>query len=137
MTTKKKYAEPEFYEQKLKKVMARLGAQTYNWDYNRTGAWVEFTYKNQLYRFDYGVEKAKANGQSLSYGSDCFAQVVLALEDLARIVDRGIYDLQNWIAGMKALPQHTSLPGFCAVLGFDHMPLSADEQMATMKHLSS
>lgn len=31
------------------------------------------------------------------------AEVVLALEDLVRMIDRGIYDLSTWVAGMKYL----------------------------------
>ena len=33
-----------------------------------------------------------------------FAQLVKTLEDIARMVERGIYDLSTWIEGMKTLP---------------------------------
>ena len=105
MAERKQYASLEFYEKKLGKVMERLGIEPeqYDWDCNRTGCWVQFHYKGSLYRFEHSVQNAQARGHNLSYGSDAFAQVVLALEDLARLVDRGIYDLQNWIAGMLSL----------------------------------
>lgn len=126
MAATKKYADIDFYQKKLAKVMERFGVSDYNWDFNRSGGWVEFHYKGQLYRFEHSVENAKAHGDPLVYGSDAFAQIVLALEDLARIVERGIYDLQNWIAGMKALPAQTYIPPCFLTLGLDHIP-TADE----------
>lgn len=127
MSTTKKYTSPEFYEKKLVKAMERFGVDSYDWDYNRSGGWVQFTYKSQVYRFEHTVENARAHGVDLNYGSDAFAQIVLALEDLARIVGRGIYDLQNWVAGMKALPETAYVPDFFRTLGFDHVPTDANE----------
>ena len=131
---KTKYTNSEYYEDKLRRVMQRFGVdeKDYNWNYDRnTGGWVEFKYKDQLYRFEHTIENAKAHGQDINYGSDAFAQIVLALEDLARLVDRGIYDLQTWVRGMKALPQKTeaeaSVPSFFRFLGFDRIPSSKEE----------
>lgn len=126
MAAKKQYADPDFYERKLDNVMARFGVETYNWDFSRSGGWVEFVYKGQLYRFENSVQNARDHGFNLNYGSDAFAQLVLALEDLARIVERGIYDLSNWIAGMKALPTPVYVPDCFRALGLDHIP-SEDE----------
>lgn len=58
---------------------------------------------------------------------DVFAQVVLALEDLVRMVERGIYDLPRWVAGMKYLPPVVELPSFIRALGFTEMPSSVQE----------
>jgi len=140
MATQKQYADPNFYERKLKKIMERFGATEYDWDYNRHGGWVRFVYKGQAYLFEHSVSNAKAHGVNLTYGTDAFVQIVLALEDLCRIVDRGIYDLQSWVAGMKALPSVVNIPSFFATLGFDHFPNSAEEvkrayrEMAKSKH---
>lgn len=120
--TRKKYGEPEAYEDKLAKVMQRFGTEEYNYDWNRGGGWVEFRIDGQLYRFDHSVDKAKANGQKIQYGSDAFAQLVLALEDLARLAERGIYKLQTWIEGMRFLPPPEKLPDYFKVLGFEHFP---------------
>ena len=98
----KQYGDVSTYEGKLENVMKRLGAEEYNFDWSRTACWVEFRYKGQLYRFEHSVENAKMHGQHIVYGSDVFAQVVLALEDLARMTERGIYELQTWNIGMKA-----------------------------------
>ena len=129
MATQKQYASLEFYEKKLAKVMSRFGIEPekYDWDCNRSSCWVQFYYKGGLYRFEHSVQKAQEHGHKLSYGSDAFAQVVLALEDLARLVDRGIYDLQDWVAGMKSLPPAQGLPSFCKLLGLDHLPQWEDE----------
>ena len=101
----KQYAEPAAYEAKLEKVMARLGVEQYDYDWSRFECWVSFTYKGQLYRFSHSVQNAQEHGVNIKYGSDVFAQVVLSLEDLARMVERGIYDLGTWVAGMKYLPE--------------------------------
>lgn len=124
------------YENKLKRVMERLQIKEYNWNYDRHGAWVEFRYKGTLYRFDHSVEKAKSRGVNITYGSDAFSQIVLALEDLARMVERGIYDLQTWVIGMKYLPPAIEVPMFFKILGFEQIPSSEEEVKARYRNLS-
>ena len=92
----------------------------YNWD--RHEAWIQFRYKGEIYRFEHSVKAAQARGLKISLGSDCFAQLVLALEDLARMVERGIYDLSTWVVGMKYLPPSVQVPTFFKQMGFDHIP---------------
>lgn len=132
MSAAKQYADAAVYEKKFEKVMERFGVEKdkYNWDHSRRNAWVEFFYKGQLYRFEHSVENAQAHGQKLTYGTDAFAQIVLALEDLVRISNRGIYDLQTWVMGMCALPEKRELPDFCGVLGLDHLPTSEQDIQA-------
>jgi hypothetical protein len=122
MASKKKYAEPDNYEAKLNRVMERLGVSEYNYNWDRHGGWVQFQYKNELYRFDHSVDNAKAHGINLTYGTDAFAQIVRALEGLALMVERGIYDLQVWIAGMKFLPPPVVVPECFRALGFTEIP---------------
>ena len=126
MAATKQYVSPDKYEDKLRRVMDRFGVEEYNWDYSRREAWVSFRYKGQLYRFEQSVDNAKAHGIDLVYGTDAFAQIVLSLEDLARMVERGIYDLSTWVAGMKALPEQTHLPSCFVVLGFTELPKDMD-----------
>ncbi len=126
----KQYGPAESYEAKLTRIMERLGVKEFNYDFSRHGSWVEFRYKGQLYRFDHSIEKAQSRGISLKYGSDAFAQIVLSLEDLARMVERGIYDLQTWVAGMKYLPPVIELPSFFKTLGFEQLP-STEEDIKT------
>lgn len=54
----KQYASAEVYERKLDRVMERMGAEEYNYNFDRFGAWVEFRLRGQLYRFDHTREKA-------------------------------------------------------------------------------
>ena len=109
---RKQYADPDFYERKLKQVMERLKVNEYDWNWDRHGCWIQFRINSELYRFEHGLQKAQTRGAKLSYGSDAFAQLVLALEDLARMVERGIYELQTWVAGMKYLPPAIEVPSF-------------------------
>jgi hypothetical protein len=119
----------ESYEKKLYRVMERMGVpkKDVNWDCNRHEAFVEFKYKGEFYRFDHSVAKSKARGLNLNYGSDAFAQIVLTLEDLTRMVERGIYDLSTWVAGMKALPPPVQIPECFRALGFTEVPADATE----------
>ena len=135
----KQYAEPAAYEAKLEKVMARLGVDKYDYNWDRFSCWVEFYYKGQPYRFEHSTENARAHGIDIKYGSDVFAQVVLSLEDLARMVERGIYDLSTWVAGMKTLPQATEIPECFIRLGFTKVPTKDElhkrwKQMAKTAH---
>lgn len=123
----KRYSDAGSYEKKLSKVMERLSISEYNFNWDRHGCWVEFRYKETLYRFEHSVEKAKSKGVQLVYGSDAFAQVVLALEDLARMVERGIYDLQTWVEGMKFLPPVSEVPSFFKFMGFQRIPTDQSE----------
>lgn len=125
------------YNRKLEKVMERLGAERYGWNHDRFGGWVEFRYKSQLYRFDYSLEKAKAQGYNLRRGTDAFAMLILGLEDLARLVERGLYDLQTWIQGMKALPAPTQIPECFRALGFTEAPTSVDDVEARFRKLAA
>lgn len=118
----KQYGAADNYEAKLARVMERLGVQEFNYNWDRFSSWIEFRYKGELYRFDHSLDNARSHGVDLRYGSDVFAQLVLSLEDLARMVERGIYDLQRWVAGMKFLPAAVELPSCFKFLGFDQIP---------------
>lgn len=135
-TAKKQYASPDAYEAKLARVMERMGAEQYNYNWDRYMAWVEFRLKGQPYRFDHSVEKAKARGFKLTYGSDVFAQLVIALEDLARMGERGIYELSTWLAGMKFLPPPVVVPECLRALGFEEIPADVEEVRARYKTLA-
>lgn len=136
MANKKQYAGPEQYEAKLERVMERMGATDCNYDWTRHMAWVEFRLKGQLYRFDHSVEKAAARGFNLTYGSDVFAQLVKSLEDLARMAERGIYELQTWLEGMKFLPPPVVVPEYFKTLGFEVIPSDVEEIRARFKTLA-
>jgi len=133
---KKQYGSPDQYEGKLSRVMERLGVDSYNYNWDRHGCWVEFRYKGDLYRFEHSIAKAKSRGVDLVYGSDAFAQVVLALEDLARMVERGIYELSTWVAGMKFLPPAVEVPSFLKYMGFTDIPAGAAEVKERYRTLS-
>lgn len=136
MSTVKKYSGPETYEAKLEKVMARLGVENYDYDWSRRECWVSFSYKGQAYRFTHSVDNAKAHGVNIQYGSDVFAQVVLSLEDLARMVERGIYDLSTWAAGMKCLPAAPDMEPCFLALGFAERPADAEAVKAQYKRMA-
>lgn len=136
MATKKKYASPDTYKAKLERVMERMGVEDYNYNWDRFSAYVEFRRKGQLFRFDHSVEKAAARGIELTYGSDVFAQLVITLEDLARMGERGIYELQTWLEGMKFLPPPEILPECLKILGFESIPSSAEEVKTRYKTLA-
>ncbi|SHF53777.1 hypothetical protein SAMN02746089_02114 [Caldanaerobius fijiensis DSM 17918] len=63
--------------------------------------------------------KVKSRGIKLVYGLDAFAQIVLSLEDLARMVERGIYDLQTMGKWYEI-----SASSFFKLFGFEQIPFS-------------
>lgn len=136
MIPRKQYGSAEQYEKKLERVMERLGVDDYTFNWDRKHGWVQFRYRGELYQFEHSVEKAQSRGIELKYGSDAFAQVVLSLEDLARMVERGIYELSTWVAGMKMLPPAREVPEYFKLLGFDQIPDSASEAKTRYKMLA-
>lgn len=119
----------DYYERKLERVMERFGVleEDYRFSLGRWEAWIEFKLRGDLYRFDQTVNRAKDKGVVLGSGKDCFAQLVVSLEDLARMDERGIYELKTWLAGMKMLPEPQSIPHYFHVLGFERIPDSPSE----------
>ena len=132
----KQYGDSDTYERKLEKVMSRLGVEEYEYNWDRYGGWVQFRLKGELYRFEHSVLKARERGLNLRYGSDAFAQVVLSLEDIARMVERGIYELSTWVAGMRFLPPATEIPGYFKTLGFVEIPTSEEDVKSRYRSLA-
>ncbi len=132
----KQYAAADNYEAKLSRVMERLGVKEFDYNWDRFSSWIQFRYKGELYRFDHSLDNARTHGVDLKYGSDVFAQLVLSLEDLARMVERGIYDLQRWVAGMKFLPAAVEIPNCFKFLGFEQMPADMSEIDTRYKNLA-
>lgn len=133
MASRKQYADVHVYEKKLAKVMERFGIEEekYNYDFSRREAWGQFAYRGEQYRFTLDIQKA----EDLAYGSDCFSRIVLALEDLARMVERGIYDLSTWVSGMRMLPEPAKIPEPFIKLGFTTMPGSIEEVKESFRSL--
>jgi hypothetical protein len=136
MTAAKRYGPAQEYEKKLARVMERLGVTKFDWNCDRHGCWVTFMYKGETYRFDHSVENAQKHDQQIRFGSDAFAQVVLTLEDLARMAERGIYDLQIFVAGLKLLPAPVHLPECLRILQFDRIPSAPEEIKARFLELA-
>lgn len=124
---KKKYSGGfKEYESKLRRVMERFGVDKFHYDWNRSECFIEFTYHSQFYRFEHSLEKAAAHKQNISCVSDLFAQLVMSLEDIARMSERGIYELSTWIEGMKTLPPKKEIPQCFITLGFEDIPTVAE-----------
>ncbi len=134
--SKKLYGSQDAYLKKLKTVMERIGTEKYDYNWDRFGSYVEFIYHGKGYKFADSIENAAQHGQKISYVSDTFARVVLSLEDIARMKDRGIYDLDTILAGFPALPEGEEVPACFHVLGFEHMPAGADDVMRRFRVLA-
>lgn len=132
----KKYSASVDYEKKLKTIMEKLDVEKYSYDWTRKDCYIEFFYKGQLYRFEHSLDKAAKSGERISYVSDCFAQLVLALEDLARMTARNIYELSVWIEGMKALPQPKKIPQCFLLLGFTDIPNTVSDIKTAYRNLA-
>lgn len=130
-TKNPQYKSIEYYVDKLNKVMSRLHVINYEYNWDKDSAYIKFTYKGEFYKFDH---KATPENK-LIYGTDCLAQLVLTLEDLARMSERDIYDFSVWISGMKYLPEKTLLPQCFQNLGFKYDYPSKEELDKAYKEL--
>lgn len=127
----------DFYRGKLRRSLDRMHAKDVSMGDDDNGVWVEFRYKDEPHRFEHTLRKAAALGVPLAGPRDCLAQLAYGLEDLARLSERGIYDLGSWIVGMKALPGWiSSLPRWAGILEFDRMPAGIDDVVERYRRLS-
>lgn len=60
---KREYASAEYYERKLARVMDRFGVESYDYNFDRHGCWIQFRFEGELYRFEHSVEKARMQAQ--------------------------------------------------------------------------
>lgn len=131
ITNDPKYKGIEYYVDKLSKVMSRLKVDNYEYNWDKDSAYIKFTYKGEFYKFDHKATEEN----KLTYGTDCLAQLVLTLEDLARMSERNIYDFSVWISGMKYLPERKLLPECFQNLGFKYEYPSKSELEKAYKEL--
>ena len=52
------------------------------------------------------------------------------------MVERGIYDLGTWVAGMKYLPPAAEIPDCFRVLGYERIPGGRDEVTRRYRRLA-
>ena len=95
-------AEQITVEKRVINIMTRLKIEDYHFNWDRDSCYIEFSYQEQSYRLDHSITKAKEKGVfGLRNGLDCLMELVLTLEDLCKIIERGTYKLETWVAGME------------------------------------
>jgi curved DNA-binding protein CbpA len=52
------------------------------------------------------------------------------------MVERGIYELSTWVAGMKYLPPPVEIPSFFQFLGFERVPTSQEDVKERYRQLA-
>ncbi|SFG46791.1 hypothetical protein SAMN05216353_14610 [Halobacillus alkaliphilus] len=95
------YKEQGMVETNLVNVMKRLKIEDFTFNWDRSSCYVEFSYKEEPYKLEHSIEKARKQGIILKNGMDCLIELTQSLEDLCVIIDRGTYNFQTWISGMK------------------------------------
>lgn len=133
----KPHSGVSIYEYKLEGVMKRFNVDSFTFNWDRWGCYVDFRYKGELYRIEHSVEKARSRGVELRSGSESFIEVVRTLEDLADIIDRGIFGLETWLRGIRCLPGSFKMPQFFKVLGFTEIPEGAEDVRQRYQTLTS
>lgn len=104
--------EQNVYERRLIKVMRELKVENYHFNWDRTSCLIEFHYLDDFYRLEHSIEGAKRNGLFLGNGLDCLMGLTQSLEDLCAIINRGTYNFETWIEGMKQSPSGQNMPEF-------------------------
>ncbi|MFQ3543170.1 hypothetical protein Q7A53_03730 [Halobacillus rhizosphaerae] len=95
------YREQNLCEKKLTRVIKRLEIENFNFNWDRSSCFIEFSYHDRSYRLEHSIEQAKKRGIILKNGMDCLNELTQSLEDLCRIMERGTYQFETWITGMR------------------------------------
>jgi hypothetical protein len=89
-------------ERRVSNVMTRLKIEDFHFNWDRNSCYIEFVYQEHSYMMEHSVEKAKEKGvYGIKNGLDSLMELVVSLEDLCRIIERGTYKLEDWVAGME------------------------------------
>ncbi|MCL6573657.1 MAG: hypothetical protein K6T88_18575 [Bacillus sp. (in: Bacteria)] len=110
-------------ERNLKKIMTRLKIGDFNYNWDRGSCFIEFKYQENSYRMEHSVQNARDKGIVLKNGMDCLNELVQSLEGLCQIIDRGTYNLETWIAGMKQSPSAEEIPEFLEEVHMKYKPV--------------
>lgn len=106
------HKEQNVCERRLLKVMKGFKIEDFNFNWDRSSCFIEFNYEDQPYRLEHSIEKAKRKGIILKNGLDCLIELTRSLEDLSVIIDRGTYNFETWISGMKQTPSDQEVSEF-------------------------
>lgn len=124
---------PDFYKKKLNKNMDELGLKKDHWILRYDpweGARLDFItpkgFRKTLQRM--------IDNQTIHYGSDCIAQIALAMERFSWLKREGIFDLDTLVAGLPGLP--APIPEWCRVMGLNNIPESRDEMQEQYRFMA-
>ena len=112
---------------KLENAITRLGATDFdhgtNTGKNDASAYVKFTYKGSIYKFEYSRSRALYYGVNIPQQKDIFIVLVNGMVDLARLAERGVFDFGQLIQGFKQL-EFIETPAWAIFMGFNSRPLN-------------
>lgn len=116
---------------KLDVAMARLNATDLHYGHagDSSGDYtvkISFKYKEQKYVFEYSRKRAEYYGYRYPQDKDVMIAVILAISDLAKIADRGVFDFGKLAEGFKELPLIT-VPSWAKFMGFQTQPRNIQE----------
>ena len=147
---KHNYKDWPGYEDKLVRVMNRLGAKLIDYDYTgRTRAKrgelspekrpqkaeISFTRGGKFYFLQHTPEQSARGSVPVRLGGDLFAQLVNALEMIARLSEWGLSQLntESMLSGAQALVP-AELPEWCKTLGLESLPNDEAEVVRAYRH---
>ena len=112
---------------KLENAITRLGATDFDHGSstgrNDASAYVKFTYKGSIYKFEYSRSRAQYLGINIPQQKDIFIVLVNGIVDLARLAERGVFDFGQLIQGFKAL-EFIENPKWASFMGFNTRPMN-------------
>lgn len=115
---------------RLKSIARRLGINpepgANQLDYKLTmganaEALVKIFYRGVWHEFHYSRQKAEFFHKKIPADKDVFVAVVVCLQDLTRVAERGVFDFGVLVQGFKSLT-FQKLPEFATFFGFTIMP---------------
>lgn len=119
----KKYSDVKFFINKLNNVFKKLNIEKFRYKYGNDFAFVNFNIDKSWYQINHSTKNADKNTKSLA-GSDMFAEIVLSIEELSHLQDRGICSFQDIVSVFELKAGAVKLPDCFKKLGFDgrYMP---------------
>ena len=112
---------------KLSNAVSRLGADDLDYGTSHTRdyatAYVKFSYKGNVYRFEYSKSRAAYFGINLPQQKDVMIVLINGIVDLARLAERGVFDFGQLIQGFRSL-EYIEVPKWAVFMGFNTRPLN-------------
>ncbi len=113
-------------KQQLAACMQTLPVTAWDWNADRYGAWVEWTWQHQLYRLEMAKDRESFldmdSDASPLYGSEALSHILEALTHLSALAQLPFGDWGHWTSALHVTTSRRPLEPCFITLGFTERP---------------